>query len=48
MNGFNNVPIQSEPLTDQQLKELKLDELSLVDAIRRYELLLKEKDLYCD
>ena len=48
MNGFNNVPIQPQPLTDQQLKELELDELSLVDAIRRFELLLKEKGLYCD
>jgi hypothetical protein len=48
MNGSNNLSIQPQPLTDEQLKELELDELSLVDAIRRYELLLKEKGLYCD
>lgn len=48
MNGPNNLTIQPQPLTDEQLKELELDELSLVDVIRRYELLMKEKGLCCD
>ena len=43
MNKRKNATVKDQYLTDEQLKEFRCDELSPRDAVRLYELLLKEK-----